>query len=822
MVGIELIVPVALAVAAAVLATAFFSIWIFERRRHRKLISAHVALSRGLSTYQRASLSAEWNNYQHIGPPANALRSSVNFSNNDPYPDGEPPTGAVGQSFTPWEVQQGDEYGDPASAKRRKSLRQRLHPYPLSNPKTRRQRKIQKTIAMNPVPRSPLSAITEFTDTTPSETVTPIAPFDPPVQCIPAFYAAPASSPVEDRSASPQWPLSDAGSSAHGAPKIEQSAFAARESILIRAGGQRHPHAPAHRSMGLRSLSSLSCTTEAPAEDLPPLPSFKARTREGLRLSNTSVDTVGSSVLDETNSSPRGQLNRSMPIFQIDLHSPGLHAFDSSNAFEPCALTMGEAAAKPTTFDSRMPELESVHLSGGLGFSSRDTKQRPQPQGLFQTTIRGSSENAKSCSAQHKDVTWRHSMFAGSLLSPCGDDSNVLKPHWRRKGIPKRPASVAIGNPFNWNQQGGSDVQRGSSLRKISGRDGETSEDRLVGCLNSEPSTRKRKLTCMVEEAYASDMSVPRPLTRHRSDKIEAAILRPRTSTVDVKGSPSPLDNRPILRPTSQNQLPGCRRVSSYGSSGTPRPDSDVFCNADLEGALFGRTSLSQQWPLSPTPKHHIKLNSTPPAPRQVAEVYEHDSPMLPSPARTAASLFPRKSLIRGPRDLPPSGHSSRTASPSPAGAKAYKGIGDDLRKSVMVLRRMTSEGKLMDRNSRIYRNIRESPSDFSTLNILASPETSSFNLAEPALGQSDASKSLAPNRNSRMSLGAGSIWEDVSVRGDSPEPEVPGSGKPMYLFPDPEARENFNPAPQGKGLGLAIFHTPRSLYDRDGFLKDF
>jgi hypothetical protein len=109
---------------------------------------------------------------------------------------------------------------------------------------------------------------------------------------------------------------------------------------------------------------------------------------------------------------------------------------------------------------------------------------------------------------------------------------------------------------------------------------------------------------------------------------------------------------------------------------------------------------------------------------------------------------------------------------------------------------------------------------------------------------------------NSRLGIGrstsmvsttGASIWEDASVRGDSPEPGLPAreddddktSEAIATLGVHLEAGENFVrqerkdrargsklTSPQGKGLGLVGLDgrgwgTPASLYDRDGFLKE-
>jgi hypothetical protein len=99
----------------------------------------------------------------------------------------------------------------------------------------------------------------------------------------------------------------------------------------------------------------------------------------------------------------------------------------------------------------------------------------------------------------------------------------------------------------------------------------------------------------------------------------------------------------------------------------------------------------------------------------------------------------------------------------------------------------------------------------------------------------------------SMMSTTGASIWEDASVRGDSPEPELPvqegcdGETPRANTMVDVDlkalenvvgqerkgrARGSKLTSPQGKGLGLMglgsqVWGTPASLYDRDGFLKE-
>jgi hypothetical protein len=246
--------------------------------------------------------------------------------------------------------------------------------------------------------------------------------------------------------------------------------------------------------------------------------------------------------------------------------------------------------------------------------------------------------------------------------------------------------------------------------------------------------------------------------------------------------------------------------------------------------------------------------------------------------------------MLHGPHNLPssaPSGRSSRTASPSPlqrmsrnanASTTATKQrSGDDLRRSVMMLRRMNSDLNhgSQDRVSKIYRNIANEYGESlgsaksrspSMVGATRSPSLvhETDNLAPlPLMTEKRLTSTLSVgsaagvrHSNSRMAIGHSvstmsttdaSIWEDASVRDDSPEPELPTleeyngetpKAKTM-LDVDLKAYEDFGSqdrrdrareskfmSPQGMGLGLMglgsqVWGTPASLYDRDGFLKE-
>ena len=827
-------------------------------------------------------------NGSFLGRPQNRLRRSVNVSNNGPYQEhGSDQGDSVQDQVTVANNFPGPSAKDePPPAKRKKSLRQRLSSRRLSVPKTRRQRKIDKAITIdNSYPRSPLSAITEFTDTASSDRVLPPATQDQ--RGSRAGMSTMQDVLVGRRPSCTQWPLTNGATSSETTVRSIESSLAARQSVAAGAKDIEHQSISLRSGLGQRSVSGLSHATNAPEEDLPPLPLFSSRSRGCQRLSNGSLDTVCSSVLESSSPTHEQTECVNSTDFQFRFPNPGSGPFAiSGNNMGTNELIFGKSVGR------------SVHSSLNPGLHATGSGRHASRQAQHWTSATANEHLLRSSKDIQRDVSTRHSMFVDSLLrsSQSRDQDTGTEQHLLEKDLPQRPASVASSHPVQvngWN----SSVHRRLSLRNISSQSHAQSISRDATILETRDSFRKRKLPSMLEETRYNQTGNSGETTISPSQRAGPA-LRARASIVDVKGSPSLLDNRPILEPTALGHRSSYQRITSYSSStGTPRPDSDVFASADTIPATFSAALRpTSQWPLSPTPRHSIKLNNaTPPALRDVPEQheYEHNSPMLPSPAyrNTTSSvgniLLPRKSCIKGPRSIPlrqgpfsPS-QPSRAASPSPIAPKFRNrtaAAGDDLRKSVMLLRRMTSEGKLLDRNSRIYRNIGEDPSQFSTMtNLAMSPEPSSYNLAARAgsttldgieengsgtdIGKGVGGGSagirrepsklqlLAPSHNSRMSLGGASIWEDVSVRGESPEPTihvvvdskfpmppltatsmVTSAGGavmqrtiPIAQVPDPEARENhlsFHRTPQGKGLGL-VFATPGSLYDGDGFLKD-
>ena len=298
---LQVLLPVLFLAATALAASAIFIIWLTERRRHRKLINAHGALGRGLSSYHRTNLSAEWSNYRHVGKPQNRLRRSVNVSNNGPYQDRGSGQGDAAQDpvTTANNFPGPSAKDEPPPAKRKKSLRQRLSSRSLSVPKTRRQRKIDKAITIdNSYPRSPLSAITEFTDTASSDRVLPTAVQDQ--RGSRAGMSTMQDVLVGRRPSSTQWPLTNGATSSETTVRSIESSLPARQSVAAGARTIEHQSISLRPGLGQRSVSGLSHATTAPEEDLPPLPLFSSRSRGCQRLSSGSLDTVCSSVLESS------------------------------------------------------------------------------------------------------------------------------------------------------------------------------------------------------------------------------------------------------------------------------------------------------------------------------------------------------------------------------------------------------------------------------------------------------------------------------------------------------------------------------------------
>ena len=906
------VIGICVAVSVSFLLTgSVLAVWFLRIRDKRR---AHLTSSvrRGLSTYHRAHLSIDGTNYSHIQQPRASLRRSV-----------QRPYGIVTEawaevpsqeSLSPQQMSSIEEQPEidesvPAP-KRRKSLRQNLYGNLHNVPKTRRQKRIDRAIAQNSLPLSPLSAITEFTDQsestspTAAELPTSITPRETPEKL---HLGRPCGRP-----ASIQWPLPPALCRPEEAPTTVLESIPARKSILIRKGSLDNTYQFERPGIG-RSLSAVSAISDAPAGPLPPLPlknvqRYSRQDVETTRRSNASLDTIGSSVLGSIINSPTHTIEYDPATPHIDLSSPGLHQFSPARPRGGnTAITVGMAAGKraepstatgSATHSFRASIGEQTTLRNVSNSRSVDrSDQRFKNMHLFDSslkTIDASSwrSDLPSRSVSHRSTlspslpapvarrpynitSLRHTMFESQTSIDKRSSNPIERPAGEiltgspRQLAPPRPASVASGNPYQWDL-------RPPSLFAVSPltlRKGHKRQN-CVRISNLPPidSKRSSKLPEMMEE---EEEDTGRPESKPKIPGLTlldiengTPALRARASLVDIKASPSPFHNRPILEPTSRKRI-SYRRQQSEDPQGNPHPDSDVFTNSlsdpSTPSTFDDRLSGLRNWPISPTPRSSTKLTSTPPTLSAIEEPCDPDSPMLPSPALTSATLFPRKSgMPQGPRNPPVSARGLRNGSPSPLnGPAGQKPSADELRRSVMILRSGTSEGKLVDQSSQQYRNMGDrSVSNFSLpsgsqsntglAHRSASQMSSLANTRDKRRGSNMALNSIIGISRSKMSMAASpstlSIWDDASVC-DELDLELRNS---FIHIPeqttlgghDPEAYENFldqakqyfdgTPrnrkdsereshltSPQGKGLGISNWGTPGSLYDRDGFLKE-
>jgi hypothetical protein len=496
----------------------------------------------------------------------------------------------------------------------------------------------------------------------------------------------------------------------------------------------------------------------------------------------------------------------------------------------PDRQTMAGYRAGNGGINSVRPSLEySISRVASAGSVQPDSLQTIDARHWNPSTLFGARSASRAVSAGTRHSVQDYGSILGKRFQ-----YESLADQLERGSPPPRPASVASGNPYQFDMIPAFAPVRLSAGSADSPRRGHRRQN-CVRITNLPSIESRSRVAPMPEVAEEQPEAAPVPVVKIPGLElleVSQPTLRARASLVDIKASPSPMRNRPILLPTR----PRGHQRTSTNDSGRPRPDSDIFSTAQPSPITPTNFHSASQLPLSPTPPGSIKMNT--PSPR--------DSPILPSPMYGSC---PRKSLVKGPRTQPLSAR-ERNGSPSPASQRyAQKRLELDLRKSVAMLRSMNSEGRLLDLHNRTYRNIGlgdenvySGASLTSLYSFLAPGETR--HSTNCATSRSKMNMTMSPSNNS---LAAASIWEDASVRADSPEPEMPTLGQEVLSYgpqtptvkasPDPEAYENIYVAnkgrlrnmyesPKGKGLGIIgpngnTIGTPGSLYDRDGFLKD-
>lgn len=950
---LEVIIIAAAGAVSFFLVSAVSIVLVLRAKDRRRRNEDEVA--RQFSNGQRVRLSVCSTNYSHIPEPMAMLRRSTHL----PYgivlesKTTVPSRDTLAQSQTILINDRWHAEDDISYHKRRKSFRASFSAHSFSLPKTRRQKKIEKAIPLRAIPRSPLSAITEHSGTNTSQASPSVGMAELPTEITPKSTpgkhddAVPIKKPI-----SLQWPLTSPESASHSIAQAVVRVPASQTSTLIRMNSTGHSISPDRPSLGQRSLSVGSTFSIAPEDPLPPLPSITPNLwptgrRSRLRLSATSVDTIGSSVLGNGQTSPARtetdltSLGLVTPSF--DLNPLRLQPYEhESQDWEPAAVvTTGSPKARHATkYRSGKAGYGSLRATMGSHSSLQNSQTRfitdscdrssliPRRNGSTLTTIDASKWRSdlpsRTTSARasispsiaaalartgtgHKKSAGaaRHSMYEQhSTNTTFSTETDVLRDVSGnqvspvRRAANSRPASIASENPFHWDrnslQTGFSSTLKGSPGSQRKGHKRQNCV-RISNLPTVDTSRRASKLPQMTEEEEeASELQASKTTTIPGLSLIEQNGQGSDTAPGQDAGI-SPFLDRPILYPSSWKR-PSYSRVPSTESMISCRRDSDVFKNARYDPSvpnIFAESSTTnrQPWPLATTPPYRTRAQPTPHSLKILQEPHDPDSPTLPMPAISSATLFaravplgPRISAVQGPRNFPTPDQSPRTISPRPMTARTIT-KGEDLRRSVMPLRIVNSDAKDKARVSQLHHSIGDGstssfvdaidPGETTSIGRLSNGFTSpgvhirnsdalKANLQIPSitrprvsaspLGMSKVTDSgLGFSRSrSRMaaspsvaSTGAASIWEDASVRGDSPEPELPVSSKLSSIqFVDLDANENLVgqdkrsqrdkdresklTSPQGRGLGLTgvpmqgkVWGTPGSLYDRDGFLKE-
>ena len=696
---------------------------------------------------------------------------------------------------------------------RKRSGRRSFSAYSFSVPKTRRQKKLAKTMPLSQMPRSPLSAITERSGTNTSAASPAIDLSELPTEATPPRGPDTEESEAIVRPTSTAWPLPvENVLSRDMLQPVQRNSSAA---TYIDESGSLMP--PPRSELGSRSASIGSKVSDAPDEPLPPLPTFVAnnrwpRRRESkIRYSNGSSDTVATSVLTSSNIPRR---NVSSPISKepssptVNIHQIGLQKYDSERKqWEPSTLSLGSPAGKTTMHSTRRVHagLGSTHgsiVTSSLLHTKRPSNARSQAQSSQPADLARSQAVADSHWLQPDPFRYtpdmpnsgqsdnmnspgqRHSMFeTPSIVALSPSSSPGGSPSFSK---PKRPLSLGAAPSLS------QDDDRALSTRSSVSSIGSSSESHQKGhkrqnCVrisNLPIADGGRKpikfgLPLMAEEeeqnintgSVSAESSAERLLHIPGLDLINREIERGQKKFGPTL---SPFDNRLILEPTSKQRLAAYENPATVpgitSSHGEPDiPDTANFAISDIrerqrkahrpnasktpvEGE---KPTTEKSQPLSISRRQRAIVDA-PATPKSVVkalknETYEQDSPTLPSPTISSASLFTRRLQSRkylktsaggpnGPRaqalapessDSPPS---SRPVSPSPASAHAklfHLGLanessGQDFRKSAMMLKGMNSDLREHRELGNSYRSDRDMGD---TDTIMTSPSVANFSL---------------------------------------------------------------------------------------------
>ncbi|KAL1970933.1 hypothetical protein VTN77DRAFT_2767 [Rasamsonia byssochlamydoides] len=316
------------------------------------------------------------------------------------------------------------------------------------------------------------------------------------------------------------------------------------------------------------------------------------------------------------------------------------------------------------------------------------------------------------------------------------------------------------------------------------------------------------------------------------------------TGSIQDRGS-ALANNSPGL-----NSLPPRCNISRKRSHSRMASADDVFISENQAGVPAGIFSNN------PPPSSESQGLSRTPSPEKPEPLFalpgssSSSSPKLPPNASTGS---PRRSATRGPRNFPvrqgrnsappPATATFSTANTAPVSTRPLTHLipsptsDKDIRKSITLLRRMNSDA--WDEDSAQYRRMGGSPSSMSL--------------------KDNNNNNNKSNRNSGLSTGSVTIWEDASE--DDPPPRRPKTSSVLERIDSEGAVEKKNAVtdsssnsscdnnsgndsnddpihqnesrkrapvtatPNNKTIGLGFEFvcagTPASLYDQDGFLKE-
>ncbi|KAK5037891.1 hypothetical protein LTS07_001358 [Exophiala sideris] len=828
-----LIILVAVAGAVVILVTGVCLAVKLERRRHRQILQRHLA-STDHGRYHRPSRRTQNVDYQNVPVPTTSLRRSVQMpfgivtiaSSNSLTSTIDEEKEAQTSTTTPFDPEEG------LRQKQSRKIRNSFSGRSLYNPKSRRQQKIGHIINLTKAHTSPLSAITEFTD---SHTCTSPAneEFLPNTPTV----AEPKKALTKtERQVSIQWPFAMSKARTDAAP-TEVMSMAARASMLVRmytpTGRPNHTFRPPTMP---RSVSINSTTSSAPDDPLPPLPTAdtykRSRSDPRTRASSASLETISSSVLGMAMSSPSAGTDRRDHGVAV---KAGLTSFEFPNR---CKTPTNSLQAEPTIrkvhgLCSTVPDGDVYHFRNNVAEHSPARTEaslwtRPVPRvvadGDAFKTIDASTWERPFPLNNHKLRVAnlnRHSMIESSRMAQWRAASDSLM---ARANAPeatshgrdiRRPASVATGNLLQWDLPGERVVNRHSWSFPEGPKRGHRRQN-CVRITNLPTPELKPKRVAQLPELEEEQQ----PL--HQGDNIDDAdfgigqpepIIKVRPLMMEISSSqvstptPSPFKNRPVLNPGTRPPRKQYIKSPSRVPENKPPLDLNTSFDDGPPDALFG---TPQQLPLSLTPKNSIRLNSTPPS-AQDSDHPPYHSPILPSPALKSSLLYPYKSLVKGPRNpwtVNPMIHTTQASplrnkqNPTVRMTKNRRSGEVDLRKSIMLLRSLNSEGRLLEHSGgRTYHEVDFERGDDLAARMHNSGRTFVASSVSGALqnyqgttlnhSRATCSTLAAPQPQhlsaspSTTSIGAGSIWEDASVRGESPTPSSDLENEPISLRHD-------------------------------------